>query len=172
VHDQSYAVLAEGEFPVGAGGEGITSAVLDKQISKINGLLNQSSNSVTVIAGAGGGVLVLLVLTFVIRKRRAIRRSRVTGSLRSAPSVVKIEAPVLVGASVSVASAGVASIATPEPTSSYFCSWCGVERQAGALAMHHCGSRQRPSAYCSTCGETLSGEVCSCGTPATQLSPK
>jgi hypothetical protein len=61
----------------------------------------------------------------------------------------------------------------PEPTS-YFCSWCGKERQTDALTIHHCGARSRPAVFCSTCGEDLDPgvECCGrCGTASSELSP-
>lgn len=62
----------------------------------------------------------------------------------------------------------------PAPPRSFFCSWCGLERSPGTLEVHHCGSRQRPPAYCSSCGAGLEGgEFCGqCGTPGSQLSPR
>ncbi len=62
----------------------------------------------------------------------------------------------------------------PEPPARFFCSWCGKERQRGAFAIHHCGSRTRPPVYCCTCGADLTaGAACCgrCGTDAATLSP-
>jgi hypothetical protein len=64
--------------------------------------------------------------------------------------------------------------APPEPTS-FFCSWCGKERQTDASTIHHCGSRTRPAVFCSTCGEDLDPgvELCGrCGTPGSTLSAR
>jgi hypothetical protein len=53
-----------------------------------------------------------------------------------------------------------------------YCSWCGKQRPVDAQAIHHCGSMERPTVYCMTCGFPLEGApACtSCGTPATQIS--
>ncbi len=67
-----------------------------------------------------------------------------------------------------------AAPAPPPPASTYFCSWCGTERdRTNAMSVHHCGPRDRPVVYCSACGTALEGHpFCgTCGTPATQLSP-
>ncbi len=52
-----------------------------------------------------------------------------------------------------------------------FCQWCGKEREDSSIAIHHCGPKDRPPAYCMSCGATL-GEgataCASCGTPAGQ----
>jgi hypothetical protein len=64
---------------------------------------------------------------------------------------------------------------TPPEPSSFFCSWCGRERQSDAPMLHHCGSRTRPAVFCSTCGEDLDAgiEYCSrCGTSSSTLSPR
>jgi hypothetical protein len=54
-----------------------------------------------------------------------------------------------------------------------FCSWCGKERAVNAQAIHHCGSKDRPAAYCMHCGTPL-GEAAaacaSCGASTAQLS--
>jgi hypothetical protein len=53
-----------------------------------------------------------------------------------------------------------------------YCSWCGKERAVNAPAIHYCGSMERPTVYCMSCGTLLAGATncTSCGTPATQLS--
>ena len=54
-----------------------------------------------------------------------------------------------------------------------YCSWCGKERAVNAQAIHHCGSMERPAAFCMRCGTTLeegAPSCASCGTPATELS--
>jgi len=54
-----------------------------------------------------------------------------------------------------------------------YCSWCGKERAVDAQSIHHCGSMQRPPAYCMNCGTALADGAPSCtacGTPSTQLS--
>jgi hypothetical protein len=54
-----------------------------------------------------------------------------------------------------------------------YCSWCGKERAVDAQSIHHCGSMQRPPAYCMNCGTALAEGAPSCtacGTPSTQLS--
>ncbi|HEV3327800.1 MAG TPA: zinc ribbon domain-containing protein [Acidimicrobiales bacterium] len=62
----------------------------------------------------------------------------------------------------------------PEAPTTFYCSWCGKERQRGAFAIHHCGSRTRPAVYCSTCGADLKpgAAFCGrCGTDSSTLSP-
>ena len=54
-----------------------------------------------------------------------------------------------------------------------YCSWCGNQRASDAVAIHHCGSLDRPAVYCMNCGTPLgsSAPTCtSCGTPATSVS--
>lgn len=54
-----------------------------------------------------------------------------------------------------------------------YCSWCGNQRASDAVAIHHCGSLDRPAVYCMNCGTPLgSGALTctSCGTPATSVS--
>jgi hypothetical protein len=60
-----------------------------------------------------------------------------------------------------------------EPPRVIYCSWCGKERAINALAIHHCGSLDRPAVYCMNCGTPLEhGAVscASCGTPASEIS--
>jgi hypothetical protein len=72
-----------------------------------------------------------------------------------------------------------AVLAAPAPlkvteSTSSFCSWCGIEREADAFSIHHCGARTRPPAFCSSCGHALGSGVpfCEqCATPASRLSP-
>jgi uncharacterized OB-fold protein len=33
-----------------------------------------------------------------------------------------------------------------------YCQWCGKEQAINALAIHHCGPKTRPAAYCTNCG--------------------
>ena len=50
-----------------------------------------------------------------------------------------------------------------------FCQWCGKEREADAIAIHHCGSSDRPPAFCIACGRPLAAgdaACAACGTPA------
>jgi hypothetical protein len=54
-----------------------------------------------------------------------------------------------------------------------YCSWCGKERAVDSHAIHHCGSKERPTAYCMNCGSPRqegAADCASCGTPATQIS--
>jgi hypothetical protein len=53
-----------------------------------------------------------------------------------------------------------------------YCSWCGKERAVNAQAIHHCGSMDRPAAYCTSCGTPLDGasSCVSCGTPSSKVS--
>jgi hypothetical protein len=54
-----------------------------------------------------------------------------------------------------------------------YCSWCGNQRASDAVAIHHCGSLDRPAVYCMNCGTLLGSgaPTCtSCGTPATSVS--
>lgn len=53
-----------------------------------------------------------------------------------------------------------------------FCQWCGTERDPDSNAIHHCGSKDRPAAFCMSCGTALAdGDTAcaSCGTPAGQM---
>lgn len=53
-----------------------------------------------------------------------------------------------------------------------FCQWCGKERDPDANALHYCGSKDRPAAYCIKCGKQLDEgdtECAACGTPAGQM---
>ena len=52
-----------------------------------------------------------------------------------------------------------------------FCQWCGKERDPDANALHYCGPKDRPAAYCIKCGQQLgegAATCVSCGTPAGQ----
>jgi hypothetical protein len=54
-----------------------------------------------------------------------------------------------------------------------YCSWCGSQRASDAVAIHHCGSLDRPAVYCMNCGTLLGSgaPTCtSCGSPATSVS--
>lgn len=58
------------------------------------------------------------------------------------------------------------AVATPAPPSSTFCPWCGKERPIDALSVHHCGTADRPVAYCARCGSAVTGgetECVACG---------
>jgi hypothetical protein len=43
-----------------------------------------------------------------------------------------------------------------------FCQWCGNERAVDALAIHHCGPKERPPAYCMGCGHTFEAGATEC----------
>ena len=175
VHEGSYAIAVSADLTPGTGDKAFTTTVLDKQVSRLNHLLKaDSSGNAMRIAVAAGALVLLLLLAFAIRRRR-VRRSagRTAPAGRVAlPEAARVRTPVAVAASVSGDPSGAAMNKVPEPAGSYFCSWCGVERPLNADSVHHCGSRDRPPAFCSTCGEALRGEACSCGTLATQLSPR
>jgi hypothetical protein len=50
-----------------------------------------------------------------------------------------------------------------------FCQWCGKARDPDSIAIHHCGSKDRPAAFCIGCGAALTAgnvDCASCGTPA------
>jgi hypothetical protein len=53
-----------------------------------------------------------------------------------------------------------------------YCSWCGKGRAVNAQAIHHCGSMDRPAAFCMGCGAPLDGasSCVSCGTPSSKVS--
>jgi hypothetical protein len=51
--------------------------------------------------------------------------------------------------------------AAPPPTS-VFCPWCGKQRPVDAIAIHHCGPKDRPRLYCSSCGSTLPEDDADC----------
>lgn len=79
-----------------------------------------------------------------------------------------------VGAGGTGVATAVPVVTDPAPVPSFFCSWCGRERTRDALAIHHCGSRERPAVYCSGCGRGLEQQTpycASCGTATAQLSP-
>jgi hypothetical protein len=43
-----------------------------------------------------------------------------------------------------------------------YCSWCGKPRAVDAQAIHHCGSMERPPAYCMNCGTPLGDGATAC----------
>ena len=52
-----------------------------------------------------------------------------------------------------------------------FCQWCGKERDANSNAIHHCGAKDRPAAFCMQCGAAFQeGDVAcrECSTPVGQ----
>jgi hypothetical protein len=54
-----------------------------------------------------------------------------------------------------------------------YCSWCGKARAVDAAAIHHCGSKDRPTVYCMNCGtpfQSGASNCASCGTSASQVS--
>ncbi len=69
-----------------------------------------------------------------------------------------------------------AGAASPQPEGAsevIYCSWCGKQRARNAQAIHHCGSMERPAAFCMGCGTPLeegAPSCASCGTATTQLS--
>jgi len=61
----------------------------------------------------------------------------------------------------------------PEAPKVIYCSWCGKSRESNAQAIHHCGSLERPAAYCMQCGTPLETGVAACaacGTSSSTLS--
>jgi hypothetical protein len=68
----------------------------------------------------------------------------------------------------------VASVLPPSgaPEGVIYCSWCGKDRAVNAQAIHHCGSMERPAAYCMSCGTPLDGasSCVACGTPSSKVS--
>jgi hypothetical protein len=61
----------------------------------------------------------------------------------------------------------------PDAQKVIYCSWCGKSRESNAQAIHHCGSLERPAAYCMQCGtplETGAAVCAACGTPSSTLS--
>jgi hypothetical protein len=77
------------------------------------------------------------------------------------------------GTATAAAPTAAPSVQPEQQPSVIYCSWCGKERAVNAQAIHHCGSRERPSVYCMDCGTLLveGAPTCgSCGTPATKLS--
>ena len=85
-------------------------------------------------------------------------------------------APPAVAAPLAPAPRTTAGAPAPPPKSAsdvIYCSWCGKQRARNAQAIHHCGSMERPAAFCMNCGTPLDegAPACaSCGTAATQLS--
>jgi len=52
-----------------------------------------------------------------------------------------------------------------------FCQWCGKDVDPGSVSIHHCGSKDRPPAFCIGCGTPLlegAGACTACGTLAGQ----
>lgn len=47
-----------------------------------------------------------------------------------------------------------------------FCPWCGKEQAANALAIHHCGPKNRPVTHCSNCGTPFAPGATSCASCA------
>ena len=43
-----------------------------------------------------------------------------------------------------------------------YCQWCGKEQAVNALAIHHCGPKTRPAAFCTKCGTPLLPGSSSC----------
>ncbi len=175
VHDRSYTISVVGELATGSDARTVTTSVLDRQVARLNHLLPSSSaSSLLVIAGAvAAALLALLLLLLAIGRTRSRRRA---GSLASPTSAASSGADRLrTAASATTTASAPPSTApaarAPEPSASYFCSWCGTERQRNADSVHHCGSRDRPPVYCSACGKELGEAECSCGVLATQLSP-
>jgi hypothetical protein len=71
------------------------------------------------------------------------------------------------------ASAPTAAPIVPEvqveaPTVQY-CQWCGKEQAVNALAIHHCGPKNRPAAYCSSCGTPFAPGATSCASCAVSV---
>jgi len=61
----------------------------------------------------------------------------------------------------------------PDAPTVIYCSWCGKSRESNAQAIHHCGSLERPAAYCMQCGtplETGAAACGACGTSSSELS--
>jgi hypothetical protein len=52
--------------------------------------------------------------------------------------------------------------AVPERTT-VFCAWCASERAVSSYLLHHCGAKDRPHVYCTTCGSHLADDA-SCPT--------
>jgi hypothetical protein len=172
VHDQSYVVGIVGEISTGSRPSAATTSVLDRQITTLNHLLPSSSSSSLLVIGAAiaGVLVVLLLLLFALGQTRSRRRGGHSAQPSSATPESNGPRTAEPASAVVVVPPSSSQKAT-EPAASYFCSWCGVERQKNADSVHHCGSRDRPPAYCSACGKELGESECSCGVLATQLSP-
>ncbi|MGA2969004.1 MAG: hypothetical protein ABSE75_04280 [Acidimicrobiales bacterium] len=50
-----------------------------------------------------------------------------------------------------------------------YCQWCGREQAVNALAIHHCGPKNRPAAYCSSCGTPFALGATSCASCAVSV---
>lgn len=109
-------------------------------------------------------------LETVTRQHRASRREMLLapGLRAMRPTPPAAEAPEGTPATVTTV------LEPPALPSTVYCSWCGSARALDSHAMHYCGPRSRPAAYCSACGTALDGSpACrSCGTPSSSLSPK
>ena len=47
-----------------------------------------------------------------------------------------------------------------------YCPWCGKEQAVNALAIHHCGPKNRPITHCSNCGTPFAPGATSCASCA------
>jgi len=51
---------------------------------------------------------------------------------------------------------------TTENPKVQYCQWCAKEQVVNALAIHHCGPKDRPAAYCRDCGTAFAPGATSC----------
>jgi hypothetical protein len=54
-------------------------------------------------------------------------------------------------------------------TTVQFCQWCGKEQAVNALAIHHCGPKNRPATHCSSCGTPFAPGATTCASCAVSV---
>jgi hypothetical protein len=66
---------------------------------------------------------------------------------------------------------GAVAIAPPLAPAVAFCTWCGRRRDPDAIAIHHCGPKDRPAVHCTGCGGTLEETpfCAACGAPRPEV---
>ena len=93
-----------------------------------------------------------------------------TGAVAGSPAAVDTASgapPVAEDGAMGAAASVVVAPPQAPSESSIYCSWCGKERPMGAHAIHHCGSLERPPAFCIGCGTALVEGAASCATCGT-----
>jgi hypothetical protein len=87
------------------------------------------------------------------------------------PQVPAAVAPATTTGFPSVATGTPEAPPVPQPTATArFCSWCGMKRDPDDYSFHSCGSRDRPTAFCSACGADLTEGAAFCTTCGTARS--
>jgi hypothetical protein len=60
------------------------------------------------------------------------------------------------------ASVDSSDLQTAEQPTVVYCQWCGKERAVDALSIHHCGPKDRPVAFCTVCGASVTQGATDC----------